>query len=72
MAEYVIDQERYPRPSWAIYQVVRASGLVEDICIHNIGHPNIQSVAEFEARGITSMSVHGCDGCCCYEEDEEN
>ena len=26
-----IDQNLYPRPEWAVYQIVRASGLVENV-----------------------------------------
>lgn len=45
--------------------VHRASGLVEQLCEHGIGHPTPQSVAEMEQRtGQQSWDVHGCDGCC--------
>lgn len=30
----------YSRPKWATQQVVRSSGLVEDVCKHGVGHPN--------------------------------
>jgi hypothetical protein len=35
-----IDQKLYPIPEWAVRQVVRESGLVENICIHGTGHPH--------------------------------
>ena len=36
-----IDQELYPIPDWASHQIIRASGLIEDVCRdHNCGHPN--------------------------------
>jgi len=60
-----VDQSKYPRPDWAVRQTVRASGLVENVCEHGIGHPHPASVKEFEDRGIMSMGEHGCDGCCC-------
>lgn len=58
------DQSIYPRPEWAVDQIVRASGLVENVCKHGIGHPHPMSVKRFEEIGIKSMDVHGCDGCC--------
>ncbi len=43
----------------------RASGLVEHICEHGVGHPDAASVEEMERRtGQASWGVHGCDGCC--------
>lgn len=63
-----VDQELYPKPEWAVEQIVRASGLVENVCCHGVGHPHPASVAEFEKVGIMSMNVHGCDLCCCDEE----
>jgi len=62
-----IDQTRYPMPDWAVRQVIRTSGLVENVCKHGVGHPHPASVKEFEDRGIMSMGVHGCDGCCCND-----
>jgi hypothetical protein len=59
-----IDQTLYKKPDWAIDQIVRSSGLVENICRHGIGHPHPASVAELEKAGIMSMGIHGCDGCC--------
>lgn len=50
-------------PEWAEQQVVRETGLVEDICSHGVGHPNLVWLkAHPNASG-----VHGCDGCCCGE-----
>jgi len=60
-------QKQYPKPKWAESQTVRASGLVEDICKHGVGHPNeawLKSVGGLVAR---AYSIHGCDGCCCDE-----
>lgn len=40
------------------------AALVERLCPHGIGHPDPDSVAYFMRQGMSSMSVHGCDGCC--------
>ena len=66
-----VDQTRYPMPDWAVRQVVRTSGLVENVCKHGVGHPHPASVKEFEDRGILSMGVHGCDGCCWDDETKQ-
>lgn len=42
----------------------RATGLVEHICEHGIGHPAYGSVDWLEKHGHKDMGVHGCDGCC--------
>ena len=59
------DHIDYPMPPWAIYQLTRSSGLVEDVCKHRVGHPNIHSLKDMEKRGRKGFSIHGCDGCCC-------
>lgn len=56
---------KYKKPRWAIQQIRRASGLVEDICEHGVGHPNKDSLAEMESNGYHGFEVHGCCGCCC-------
>lgn len=38
--------------------------LFERICEHGVGHPDPDSVAFLEERGVTHAAVHGCDGCC--------
>ena len=42
----------------------RASGLIEHVCKHGVGHPAIGSVLWMAANGMKDMGVHGCDGCC--------
>lgn len=37
--------------------------LVERVCKHGVGHPDPDSVAYLEEKGIDD-GVHGCDGCC--------
>lgn len=59
-------------PSWHHMRdwptLIRTSGLVERICEHGVGHPDPDSVAYFERKGIEAMDVHGCDGCCTMEK----
>jgi len=54
----------YRKPVWAINQIIRETGLVEDICMHGIGHPNAEWLAKYDPDGKLGFSVHGCDGCC--------
>ncbi len=43
-------------------------GMVERICVHGIGHPDVDSLAfigKYIAAGPhPSLGIHGCDGCC--------
>lgn len=55
---------KYKKPDWAVDQTIRASGLVEDICEHGIGHPNVEWLKEHDPDGTFGFAVHGCDGCC--------
>lgn len=60
-----------PKPSWAVDQVQRASGLVEDICEHGVGHPNIHWLRKHpELAKKECLGIHGCDGCCSQEDDD--
>ena len=52
----------YPMPSWAVQQLIRASGLVEDVCDCGIGHPNQAYIAAHPKAN----TIHGCCGCCTY------
>lgn len=63
-----IDQRLYPKPKWAVKQIVRASGLVEDICEHSIGHPNTGWMKIHDPDGELGLGIHGCDGCCFKEK----
>ena len=36
----------------------------ERICEHGVGHPDPDSLEFFRSIGVTSMGIHGCDGCC--------
>ena len=55
-----LERKRYPKPSWAKSQVTRETGLVEDVCEHDVGHPNT-----FWLMAHPGMEIrHGCDGCC--------
>ncbi len=63
-----VDQELYPAPEWAVTQIVRSTGLVEDICEHGIGHPNLAWLKLHDPDGEKGYGIHGCDGCCADEE----
>lgn len=56
----------YPRPKWAVQQIVRCDrdDLVEDICEHGVGHPNVQWLKDHDPDGTKGLGIHGCDGCC--------
>lgn len=54
----------YRRPKWAVQQVVRGSGLVEDICKHGVGHPNSDWLNRHDPKDKRGLALHGCDGCC--------
>lgn len=60
---------KYKKPKWAVCQVRRASGLVEDVCVHGVGHPNREWLAE-HAGDDRTWGIHGCDGCCREKEEE--
>ena len=55
---------KYKKPKWAVRQVKRISGLVEDVCIHGIGHPNMDWLKKHDPKGEKGFSIHNCDGCC--------
>ena len=57
-------KKKYPKPSWATHQIVRAGGIVEDICKHGVGHPNKEWLKKHDPDGKKMMGVHGCDFCC--------
>jgi len=45
----------------------RASGLLEWVCEHGVGHPDYLSacnVAKEHGHHVETWLVHGCDGCC--------
>ena len=56
-------KSKYKKPFWAAYQIVRGNGIVEDICEHGVGHPNLEYLKEHPKDGI-----HGYDGCCSRKE----
>ena len=58
---------KYKKPVWAINQITRESGLIEDICMHGIGHPNSEWLRKNDPQGKLGFSIHGCDGCCSPE-----
>ncbi len=59
----------YPMPKWAKKQIIRESGLVENICKHGVGHPHLKSAKEIAKKykhPINTWIRHGCcqDECC--------
>jgi hypothetical protein len=62
--EVEVDQNLYPKPNWAINQVIRENGLVEDVCIHDVGHPNAEWLKIHDPDGSKGYGIHGCCGCC--------
>lgn len=59
----------YEKPDWAADQIVRTSWLVEDVCEHGVGHPNIAWLQKYDPNGNRGYGIHGCDGCCNKKED---
>lgn len=64
--EVVMSKEtKYKMPDWAVDQIVRADGRVEDICEHGVGHPNLEYLMSIDdSNKRYYASIHGCDGCC--------
>lgn len=57
----------YKKPDWAIKQIRRMRGgveIVEDICIHGVGHPNKEWLLSLPEERRYYEGIHGCDGCC--------
>lgn len=54
------NKNKYKKPAWAKAQLIRESGLLEDICECGVGHPNM----DFLKDHPTHDGVHGCCGCC--------
>jgi len=57
-------QPQYEQPDWAVQQLQRASGLIEDVCNCGVGHPNRDWLAKHDPEGKRALGVHGCCGCC--------
>ena len=48
-------------------KTIRGSGLVEWVCEHGVGHPDIRSaekIAKKYGHDTDTWLIHGCDGCC--------
>lgn len=54
------------KPDWAVSQLVRETGLVEDVCEHGVGHPNRDFIKRKKLGW--GWTVHGCCGCCSKDE----
>jgi len=50
-------------------------GMMERICKHGIGHPDLDHInwisRNVGPRAASIESIHGCDGCCRKENNEE-
>jgi hypothetical protein len=57
-------KNKYKKPDWAVDQIIRENGVVEDICKHNVGHPNLEWLKEHPK----DKGIHGCCGCCVAKE----
>jgi hypothetical protein len=55
---------KYKKPKWAVKQLVRESGLVEDIDEYGCGHPNLEWLKEHDPDGKKGFGIHGCNGSC--------
>ena len=61
--EAIMTRTRPPR--WAKRRVTRASGLVEYVCLHGVGHPTEESIKDMTLKyGDWHWGRHGCCGCC--------
>lgn len=50
--------------------VLRASGLMERICPHGVGHPDPDSLAYFmRLDPDCELGTHGCEGCCASDDE---
>mgnify|MGYP001597965212 CR=1 FL=1 len=58
------EQRKYPMAPWAVKQVLRDNGILEDVCGHGVGHPNSAYLEHFDAGGYLGLGVHGCCWCC--------
>jgi hypothetical protein len=56
--------KQYKKPKWAVKQIMRETGLVEDICKCGVGHPNKEWLKEHRKEKSFAWEVHGCCGCC--------
>ena len=60
--------ELWRKPDWAVRQLWRETGLLEDLCPHGVGHPNADFLKnppddKFKEEG---WGIHGCcqESCC--------
>ena len=47
-------------PKWAVQQIRREHGVIEDLCQHGVGHPN----RDWLVGRDPVWREHGCDSCC--------
>lgn len=60
------DPTNHKMSTWPIN--IRETSLAERFCVHDIGHPDPDSIAWLDREGPPgakgTWGVHGCDGCC--------
>lgn len=61
----------YRKPKWAVQQLQRSSGLIEDVCKHGVGHPNKDWLSRHDSKGNRGLKVHACCGCCMRGVDDD-
>lgn len=53
-------------------KTIRASGLIEWVCEHGVGHPDYESAVYLNTHGHEgsrgTWGIHGCDGCCSRDD----
>jgi len=52
---------------------IRETGLLEWLCEHGVGHPDLNSCKTLDNRkgwegSKGTWTVHGCDGCCSRDD----
>lgn len=60
----VVHFPSHQRLSEAPYNWREDTGVMERICPHGVGHPDLDSANHYLRLGMGYMNVHGCDGCC--------
>ena len=56
--------KKFPAARWARGQLIRETGLLEDLCKHGVGHPNLAWLKANDPKNRRRLDVHGCCGCC--------
>lgn len=62
---YIHNKSRHPLRH-APLKINMETGMIERMCEHNIGHPDVDYLRARQESGedISFMGIHHCDGCC--------